>query len=34
MAEAARFFEQHGFLPVNHAYIIRGDIYRKYPGPP
>jgi 4,5-dihydroxyphthalate decarboxylase len=31
MAEGARFFKQHGFLPVNHAYIIRGDIYRKHP---
>jgi 4,5-dihydroxyphthalate decarboxylase len=31
MAEGARFYKQHGFLPVNHAYIIRGDIYKKYP---
>jgi 4,5-dihydroxyphthalate decarboxylase len=31
MAEGARFFKQHGFLPVNHAYIIRGDIYREHP---
>ena len=31
MAEGARFYKHHGFLPVNHAYIIRGDIYRKYP---
>ena len=31
MSEGARFYKQHGFLPVNHAYIIRGDIYRKYP---
>src|SRR5437879_1139928 len=31
MAEAARFYKNHGFLPVNHAYIIRGDIYKKYP---
>jgi 4,5-dihydroxyphthalate decarboxylase len=31
MAEGARYFRQHGFLPVNHAYIIRGDIHRKYP---
>ena len=31
MAEGARFFEKHGFLPVNHAYIIRGDIYREHP---
>jgi 4,5-dihydroxyphthalate decarboxylase len=31
MAEAARFYRKHGFLPVNHTYIIRGDIYKKYP---
>jgi 4,5-dihydroxyphthalate decarboxylase len=31
MAEGARFYKQHGFLPVNHAYIIRGDVYKKYP---
>jgi 4,5-dihydroxyphthalate decarboxylase len=31
MAEGKRFFQTHGFLPVNHAYIIRGDIYKKYP---
>ena len=31
MAEGARFFKKHGFIPVNHTYIIRGDIHRKYP---
>ena len=31
IAEGERFFKQHGFLPVNHTYIIRGDIYRKHP---
>ena len=31
MAEGTRFHRQHGFLPVNHAYIIRGDIYKTYP---
>ncbi len=30
-AEGARFCKRHGFLPVNHAYIIRGDVYKKYP---
>ncbi len=30
-AEGARFFQKHGFLPVNHAYVIRGDIDRQYP---
>jgi 4,5-dihydroxyphthalate decarboxylase len=31
MAEGARFFKKWGFLPVNHAYTIRGDVYKKYP---
>jgi 4,5-dihydroxyphthalate decarboxylase len=31
MAEGTRFYKTHGFLPVNHAYIVRGDIYKKYP---
>lgn len=32
MAEAKRFVAKHGFVPVNHTYIIRGDIYRERPG--
>ena len=31
MAEGARFYTKHGFLPVNHAYIIRGDVHKKHP---
>ena len=31
IAEGARFFKKHGFLPVNHTYIIRGNIHGKYP---
>ena len=31
MAEGVRFVKKHGFLPVNHAYIIRGEIHRRYP---
>src|SRR6266536_5021532 len=31
MAEGSRFFKKWDFLPVNHAYTIRGDIYKKYP---
>ncbi len=31
IAEGTRFFKKHGFLPPNHAYIIRGDVYQKYP---
>jgi 4,5-dihydroxyphthalate decarboxylase len=30
-SEGKRFFQKWGFLPANHAYTIRGDIYRKYP---
>jgi 4,5-dihydroxyphthalate decarboxylase len=32
IAEAKRFFGTHGFIPVNHTYIIRGDVYREHPG--
>ena len=31
IAEAKRFVAKHGFVPVNHTYIIRGDAYRAYP---
>jgi 4,5-dihydroxyphthalate decarboxylase len=31
VAEGERFFKAHGYIPANHAYIIRGDIHRKYP---
>jgi 4,5-dihydroxyphthalate decarboxylase len=31
MAEGTRFYQKWGFLPVNHAYTIRGEIYKKYP---
>jgi len=31
MAEGKRFFDKHGYIPANHAYAIRGDIYRQYP---
>jgi len=30
LAEGERFFKKHGYIPANHAYIIRRDIYRKY----
>ncbi|MEA2658383.1 MAG: 4,5-dihydroxyphthalate decarboxylase [Candidatus Binatota bacterium] len=32
IAEAKRFFTEHGFVPVNHTYIVRGDVYREQPG--
>ncbi|HSC43189.1 MAG TPA: hypothetical protein VLH17_12980 [Candidatus Binatia bacterium] len=31
MVEGKRFFQKWGFLPVNHAYTIRRDVYEKYP---
>ena len=31
IAEGTRFFRKHGYIPANHTYIIRGDVYRKYP---
>ena len=32
MAEAKRFVAKYGFVPVNHTYIVRGDVYRANPG--
>ncbi len=31
IAEGARFFRAHGFIPLNHTYVIRGDLYRRHP---
>ena len=31
VAEGTRFFKDHGYIPANHAYIIRGDVYREHP---
>ena len=31
MAEGKRFYEAHGYIPANHGYAIRGDVYRQYP---
>lgn len=31
IAEGERFFSKHGYIPANHAYVIRGDIYRRHP---
>jgi 4,5-dihydroxyphthalate decarboxylase len=31
IAEARRFYAAHRFVPVNHTYIIRGDVYRQHP---
>jgi 4,5-dihydroxyphthalate decarboxylase len=31
IAEGKRFYQKWNFLPVNHAYTIRGDVCRKHP---
>ncbi len=31
IGEGKRFFDKHGYIPANHCYAIRGDVYRKYP---
>jgi 4,5-dihydroxyphthalate decarboxylase len=31
IAEAKRFISKYSFVPVNHTYIIRGDVYRANP---
>jgi 4,5-dihydroxyphthalate decarboxylase len=31
MKEGKRFFDLHGYIPGNHCYAIRGDVYSKYP---
>lgn len=34
LAEGKRFMDKHGFLPVNHTYVVRGDVAREYPWVP
>jgi 4,5-dihydroxyphthalate decarboxylase len=29
--EAKRFFDSHGFIPINHTYVIRGSLFREHP---
>jgi 4,5-dihydroxyphthalate decarboxylase len=31
IAEGRRFFAAHGFVPVNHTYVISGDLHRERP---
>lgn len=30
-AEARRFFEARGYLPINHTFVIRGEVHRRHP---
>lgn len=34
LTEGKRFIDAHGFLPVNHTYVIRGDVARAHPWVP
>lgn len=31
ISEGRRFFEAHGFIPINHTYVIRGELFRQHP---
>lgn len=31
IAEGRRFFDAHGFIPINHTYVIRGELHRRHP---
>ena len=31
MAEGRRYVEAHGFVPINHCFVIRSDVHEKYP---
>lgn len=31
VAEGTRFFNEHGYIPANHCYAIRGDVFREHP---
>jgi 4,5-dihydroxyphthalate decarboxylase len=29
--EGGRFFAKHGYIPINHTYVIKGEVIRKHP---
>ena len=31
IGEGKRFFDEHGYIPANHCYAIRGDVHRAHP---
>lgn len=31
LGEGARFFAAHGFIPINHTYVVRGELWRRHP---
>lgn len=34
IAEGRRFFDAHGFIPINHTYVIRSDVVKRHPWVP
>jgi 4,5-dihydroxyphthalate decarboxylase len=31
VAEGSRFFRSHGYIPINHTYVVKGELLRKHP---
>jgi 4,5-dihydroxyphthalate decarboxylase len=31
IAEGRRFFDAHGYIPINHTYVIKGELLRQHP---
>jgi len=31
ITEGRRFFDAHGYIPINHTYVIRGELLRRHP---
>jgi 4,5-dihydroxyphthalate decarboxylase len=31
ITEGRRFFDAHGFIPINHTYVIRGELLERHP---
>lgn len=31
ITEGRRFFDTHGFIPINHTYVIKGSLFRQHP---
>ena len=31
IAEGKRFFDAHGYIPINHTYVVRGELLRRHP---
>ena len=31
IGEGERFYKQHGYIPANNVYVIRGELYRRHP---